>query len=100
MMSKLEEVMGEAKTACPDKKGPIGEVETRVAELKSISKDVLEISKGIENFLLGQTPMVSSESPEKKEPCGWLQLCCDNLDETRLTLNLAMNCLRAIKNIN
>ena len=88
------------KTSVPDKKGPIGEVEKRVLGLEAISRDVLEISKGIEGFLLGQVPMSASEAQEKKEPRGWLQACCDNLDNIRLTLNLAMECLRTIKDIN
>ncbi len=98
MMSERTMMEG-PKVSCADKQGPIGEVEMRVAEIKNIASDVLETSKGIEDFLLGQHPMVASEQAEKKESCGWLQLCCDNLDGIRLTLNLAMNCLKTIKNI-
>jgi len=87
------------KATGQDKQGPIGEVETRVAELKNIASDVLETSMAIEDFLLGPSPIATSEKADKKQPAGWLQLCCDNLDEIRMTLNLAMNCIRTIKNI-
>lgn len=81
------------------KDSPIGKVESKTAELKTIAKDILELSMGVESFLLGATPMAKSEKADKKSPAGWLELLCDNLDSIKDTLGLAINCLRAVKSI-
>ena len=77
--------------------GPIGRVEVKISELKAMSKDILELSMGIESFLLGDSPMASSEKSDKKTPSGWLDILSENLDETKDTLGIALNCLIAVK---
>ena len=85
----------------PDRaeESPIGKVESKTAELKTMASDVLELSMGIEDFLRGATPIAASEEAEKKSPSGWLEVHWEHLDNIKSTLSLALNCLRAVKGI-
>jgi len=91
----MMELSREAMSRGPDatKEGPIGRAESKTAELKTMASDVLELSIGIESFLLGATPMAASEKSDKESPSGWLDLLCDNLDGVKDKLGLALNCL-------
>lgn len=66
----------EAMLRGPDqtKDGPIGKVESKTTELKAMASDVLDLSVGVESFLLGATPMGVSDKADKKSPAGWLEL--------------------------
>ena len=75
----------------------VGKVNTKAEELVILSTNVLELALGIEHFLIGQTPLVTSEAQEKKQPTGWYQAHWDKLDTVRDRLNLVANSLRAVK---
>ena len=97
MMSKLEEVIDRE----PDnmKESPIGKIEGRTAELKATAADILEVSRTIEDFLLGVRPMAASEQAEKKAPNGWLDSHFEDLRDIVITLQHALECLRSARNI-
>ena len=81
------------------KECPIGKIECITTKLKTMAFDALELSMGIESFLLGQTPEGKSEAAEKKSPNGWLDLHWEDLKNIKDTLSLMLNCLRSVKNI-
>lgn len=81
------------------KECPIGKLECTTAELKAMASDILEVSMGIESFLLGQTPVTKSEAAEKKSPNGWLDLHWEDLQSIQSKLLHALNCLRSVRSI-
>ena len=90
----------EPKTAC-EKECIVAKIENATAELKATASDVLELSLGIDDFLLGQhdlTPL--SENAEKKAPSGWLESHWEDLANVIGILRSVAEHLRLIRNIN
>ena len=91
--------MQEPMTACEKKvQNEVDKVNEKTQKLLSLTVDILELTLAAEHFFVGPSPIASSEQKKKKkEPVGWYQAHCDDLDIVRGKLEIVMNSLRTVK---